>query len=386
MKWGLLCLSSVLLAILLAGCARGLGGSSSGWSPAVASEGMVYVGTKQGEVKALEDRGPEGVQVKWTYPPAGGEGLQGVFNTPVVGKNLLYVSGVDGYLYAMDKETGLISGGAGWRRATSAVQDSKGERDLNPQTGGPALDPVLNVVVVGSSDGNLYAFDSESGDPLPWSPFSTGDKIWSTPVIHDGVAYFGSHDQYVYAVSLKDGEQLWRFPTGGAVVARPLLFEDTVVIGSFDKKLYGIDADSGKELWQISGKNWFWAGAVANEGTIFAPSMDGNVYALNGDGNLLWKHQIGSAIVSTPALLPRGLVVVGKEGKLSLLDPNPGAIGPAREISFLFIRDTEIKAPLFALEDSVFVGAQDNTLRRLDVKGTQVLQIWCFHAKDTQCN
>ena len=374
LKWGLLGLTSLVLVILLAGCGRGLGGSSSGWSPAAVSEEVVYVGTKQGEVKALLDNGSGGAQIKWTFPSGGGERIDGVYNTPVVGEDLIYVSAVNGNLYALDKATGVV----GWRRP---VGDNQDPEDL---VGGPAVDPERNMVVVGSEDGNLYAYDAKTGDLL-W-PFETGDKIWSTPVIRDGVVYFGSQDHNVYALSLEDGQERWRFSTGGAVIARPLLLNDTVVIGSFDKKLYGIDVATGDELWQIEGKNWFFTGAVARDGIIYAPSMDGNVYALDEAGNLLWKYQMGSAIVSTPALVSRGLVVAGENGRISLLDDSPGDIGPEREVSSLLIRDTEVKSPLVAQGDSVFVGAQDSTVRRIEVKGSQV-QVWCFDTKkDGQCN
>jgi outer membrane protein assembly factor BamB len=300
-----------------------------------------------------------------------------------VGRDLLYIGaagvrkGDQAQLYALDKGTGKTS----WSRPVGRGPDL---------TGGPALDPQQQVVVVGSEDGNLYAFDAKTGEALPWSPFRAGDKIWSTPVIRDGVIYFGSHDRYVYAVSLKDGRQLWRFRTGGAVVARPLLFKDMVVIGAFDKKLYGINARDGSLRWQrpVEAQNWFWAGAIAGDQVIFAPSMDGNVYALDGEGNLLWKHPMGPPIVSTPVLMRRGLVVAGKNGKVSLLDPSAADLGPNRELSSLFLRAAEVKAPLFAVGDSVFVGSQDGAVRRIEVKGAQIQKAWCFDTKkdDAKCD
>ena len=51
---------------------------------------------------------------------------------------------------------------------------------------------------MGSSDGKLYAFDAVEGS-VEWT-FDTDGKIWSTPGVLDGVAYFGSLDHHVYAV------------------------------------------------------------------------------------------------------------------------------------------------------------------------------------------
>lgn len=342
--------------------------------------GLVYIGTRQGKIQALEDNGSDPPPVKWTSVVEPEADRKPVFHSPpAFSDRLLYVSSYDGYLYAVERATGNL-GESGWRRPQGQA--------TSPLVGGPALDREGKVVAVGSEDGGLYVYDAKTGTPLPWSPFRTGGKIWSTPVIADRVIYFGSHDQNVYAVSLADGRELWRFPTGGTVVARPLLLQNMVVVGSFDRYLYAINARDGALRWQFQAKNWFWAGAVSDGKTIFAPSLDGNLYALDTGGALLWSHPMGSAIVATPAVLPRGLVVAGKDGKVSLLDPSPADLGTARELSFQAFRGTRFTAPLFATGDSVYLGGQDGTVRRIDVKNRQD-KVWCFNtqAKDnnTQC-
>ncbi len=373
-----------------------MGSSTNGWSPATANDGVVYVATQEGEIRALIDNGFEGVQAKWTFSGPENQ-LQGVFNQPVVGRSLLYFSGhgeEDGTLFAIDKESGTLSG-RGWSRTVGSIGDNKKDHLVS----GPAVDETKGVVVVGSEDGKLYAYDSDTGAEL-WQ-FAAEDKIWSTPVIDGNTVYFGSHDKNVYAVNVKTGEEKWRFPTGGTVVAKPLVSRGMVFIGSFDRKFYALDADSGNEIWNFDGsRNWYWAGAVASNSAIYAASMDGNVYALDPAGNSLWQHSMGSPIVSTPALLPSGLVVASREGKISLLNPTPGDIGLGREISSLSIAPADIQAAIFALpvdennlsqsgiqstgddqRESIFVGARDGTVRRIQIKSGQTL-VWCFDMEE----
>jgi len=166
------------------------------------------------------------------------------------------------------------------------------------------------------------------------------------------------------------------------------LFRDMVIAGSFDKKLYAINIKDGSKVWEFLGENWFWAGAVANGRTIFAPSMDGNVYALDRGGNLSWKYDLESPIVSRPVLVPRGLVVAARDGKIRLLDTSLNDMGLQRSRNPLSLRgDPEILAPLSVLDESVFVAAEDNTVRRIEVRAG-LAPMWCFdtESENGQCS
>jgi len=373
--------------LLLLGCTPGrFSQTSNGWSPAAGADGTIYVVTKQGSIRAIADENREEL---WEFRPNGNKheedrGFHGAYGSPVISDELVYVGAIDGVLYALDRETGTI-GDTGWKYPLGLVED---ERPY--LVGEPALDLESNVVVVGSEDGNLYAFDAKTGEVREGFPFKAQDKIWSAPVIQDGVIYFGSHDKHIYAVSLEDGTEKWKAETGGVVAGRPLVFRDMVIAGSFDKKLYALNIKDGSKIWEfprdIPGDNWFWAGAVANGRTIFAPSMDGHVYALDRSGNLAWKIDLESPIVSRPVLVPRGLVVAGKDGTISLLDTSLAEVGTSRvRNSFALSGDPEILAPLTASDETVLVSALDNTVRRIGVRAGLVA-MWCFHTEDDQCN
>ena len=340
----------VLLTVGLAGCTGGdLGGVGSGWNGLAARDGVVYVGTKDGRVQALTDSGFEGVRPGWSFPQAEGTNdLQGVYGSPVVAGNLLYVAAENGYLYALDLENGSISD-RGWRRP-----QGQPER-MEPLVAGPAYDPINELIIVPSEDGNLYAYDDDTGEPIWDRPFPVGDKIWSTPAVSNGVAFFGSHNGYVYSVNLATGEEEWSRRTEGVVAGRPLLVDGMVVAGSFDKKLYAFDAQDGTPRWQFEGTNWFWAGAVSNGDLIFAPNMDGHIYALDTEGVLQWKFDAGDSIVSPPVLVPRGLVGAARNGRLTLLDisSGEGRTSDQRLLSSQTLADSEIRATIVAVGESV---------------------------------
>lgn len=77
---------------------------------------------------------------------------------------------------------------------------------------GPLSAPVAagGLVLVARSEAHqVAALDATTGKER-WS-FTAGGRIDSPPTVHRGLALFGSHDGYVYALRLGDGELVWRF-------------------------------------------------------------------------------------------------------------------------------------------------------------------------------
>ena len=93
-------------------------------------------------------------------------------------------------------------------------------------------------VYVGSNDGNIYALDAATGIRL-WN-FTTGDAIWSSPAVADGVVYVGSNDDNVYALDAATSAKLWNYTTGGHVESCPVIDNGTVYVGSDDGNIYAI--------------------------------------------------------------------------------------------------------------------------------------------------
>jgi outer membrane protein assembly factor BamB len=239
------------------------------------------------------------------------------------------------------------------------------------------------LVIVGSEDGIVYAFQQEDG-AAQWH-FPTGDRVWSTPTTANGRVYFGSMDGNLYAVATigeTAGKKVWSFDTGAAVVTQPLVLDDMVVFGALNKKFYGLDLE-GNLLWTFEGDDWFWAAPVGVDGVVYASTMSGRVYALDRDGNELWPRPFnaGSPIVSRPALLDNRLVVGTDEGRLFLLDSSDGT-----NVHDTPKLDGRIKADLTVHQDSddgkvfVFLGLDDSTIRRFEVRaGVDLLEPdWVF--------
>ena len=114
------------------------------------------------------------------------------------------------------------------------------------------------AVYFGSSDGNVYSVDANSGG-LKWK-FKTGDVVHSSPAIADGTLFIGSWDTYLYALDAANGTEKWRFKTGDdpdihnhvGIQSSPAVVDGIAYFGSRDSFAYAVDAATGKQLWKFS--------------------------------------------------------------------------------------------------------------------------------------
>jgi hypothetical protein len=79
---------------------------------------------------------------------------------------------------------------------------------------------------------------------LKWK-FKTGGSVSSSPAIsQDGTIYFGSYDNYFYAIN-PDGRLKWKFEVGGYVSSSPSISSDGIIyFGRWDRYFYALSSSS----------------------------------------------------------------------------------------------------------------------------------------------
>ena len=345
----LIVLAALALALLaMVGCSR-IAKPEGGSGGTVVGD-VLYIGTEDGMLVAL-DLTSDGRELS-RFELAGEEDDRAFYGTPAVAGGTVYIGGYDSIFYALDE------------RDLAEVKWQ--ERLGGPIIGGAAV--VDDLVLVGSSDGNMYAFDISEEDGSgtqveeAWR-FPTGDMVWSSPAVAAGVVYFGSIDHNLYAVSLEDGTKVWQFPTKGAITASPVVARGRVYVGSFDGVFYAVDAASGEEVWRFEGaSNWYWGKAVVFEGAVYAPSLDGNLYALNIDtGRRDWTLETEGAIVGAPAVV-RDMIAVPSSDGIRLARLRDGLELDACNIG------EKVTTPLVEEAGSIYFGAADGSVRALRIK------------------
>ncbi|MGQ0603489.1 MAG: outer membrane protein assembly factor BamB family protein, partial [Anaerolineales bacterium] len=72
--------------------------------------------------------------------------------------------------------------------------------------------------------------------------YQTEGQVNASPVIHKGVAYFGSIDGTLFSLELANGKLRWKLKSAGPITSSPTVANDVVFVGSFDKHLYALAA------------------------------------------------------------------------------------------------------------------------------------------------
>ncbi|MCC5827241.1 PQQ-binding-like beta-propeller repeat protein [Alkalimonas sp.] len=274
--------------------------------------------------------------IQWIFPTDGA-----LSATPAVYNNKVYQLSLDGTFYAIDLTTGLEL----WRFNTLGEQRFAGWGYLGIQADKPVRDPwdfFLSsalvhdgVVYFGSSDQHLYALDADTGK-LRWA-FQTGGMIHSAPALTGDLVLIGSWDGALYALDRHSGEQQWRFQTETeqklkvwhGIQSSPVVDEDRVYIGSRDGYLYALDLQTGTKQWRYDAeRSWIVGTPSFDDHSLYVGTSDtGWLLALDKvTGKERWRHRTYVWTFSSPLVFDGQVVIASMRGDLLLLDSNNGDV------------------------------------------------------------
>jgi outer membrane protein assembly factor BamB len=315
--------------------------------------------------------------VKWSFKTGGP-----IVSSPAIADGVVYIASWDGYLYAIDQETGkekwkyksrmpiasspAVAGGtvyfvssAGALGAVDAatgkikwVSTTEFERKFEAknlhgypsaaQTMPDAWDIFMSSPAVwngkvyfGSGDGNVYAVDEQSG-VVKWK-FATKDVVHASPAIANGVLYIGSWDSYLYALDAETGQEKWSFKTGEDPVihnqvgfqSSPAVVDGVVYIGCRDAHVYAVDAATGRKKWDYpTNKSWVNGTPAVRDGVVYVGTSDSARFmALDAKTGRLRFNFDAKAYMFSSAALAGDLAYVGDHnGRLYAIDTKSGKL------------------------------------------------------------
>ncbi len=290
------------------------------------------------------------LQKAWFFPTA-----DAVTATPTVVDGTVYVGSWDDYFYALSLETGKIE----WKvrlDSQNAITPYPGEKQRDASSDGglvtssawyePGAGARPPLVIFGGGY-TLYALDAASGHVYwkhdytgrpgqPPNPDTDGTRIFSSPVVADGLVLFGvdvdgqkESRGYIVGANLDTGDPAWEYQTdvnaNGTVPDDGCgsVWSSGTVLPSLDLVVYGVadcdfadgpsaesvlalHIDTGRLAWSYHPTlpdlqcDWDF-GATANAGVsgqgvatfLGVGAKDGTYYSLNpATGQLRWATNV----------------------------------------------------------------------------------------------
>jgi outer membrane protein assembly factor BamB len=242
---------------------------------------------------------------------------------PIIAYGKLYFATGRGKFFAVDAETGAQVWRKDLRRITAASPAI---------AGGVVYQPLLNARGQNRARAPSYlvALDAETGREL-WR-FKAGASE-SSPLVRNGVVYYGTFDDKIYALDAKTGRVRWSFKTGGDVKGGPAYWGGAIYSGAYDGKVYALDARTGKLRWRSSsqggfrGRGNFYATPAVAYGRVFIGNTDGKMYAFGArSGDLIWSKSTGSYVYSAPSVWDRKVFFGSYDHHFYALDAATGDV------------------------------------------------------------
>jgi outer membrane protein assembly factor BamB len=211
----------------------------------------------------------------------------------VVSEGVAYVGNYYGTVRALAMQNGRLL----WRRRTP-----NGKMASSPAIWGDRL-------VIHGMDGVVRVLARSNGRVL--ARFAVGSPIESSPIVHEGIDYFGAWNGRVYALDLRRLRLRWTFTSGCKVTSSAAIVGGTVYIGDYCGRLLALARATGRERWAGAVNGRIYGTPAVAKGRVFVPSSDGgSLSAFSTRGRFLWRRSIGSYVYSSPAVW-RGRVFFG---------------------------------------------------------------------------
>lgn len=335
-----LLLVAFLLALVLTGC---VAPPANSWAGLTLSGETVLIANNRSINAVNVADGKEA----WFFPPNASASTDLYFGEPAVSEDLILVGSegpigqFHGVVHALNADRSVK-----WCRA---LDENGANRTQCPLIDGGVtftfefagfgiLPPVDNRVVsgvtladgvayFGTANNDVFALEASTGD-VKWRAKTEG-AIWGLPIVANGLVYVPSLDHNLYAFNASTGQLTWQKDMGASMGSAPTLADGKLYVGTFGNALYALEAQTGDEVWQYAAGNWVWGTPVVNNGKVYFADLNGGIFAVDANnGSEVWKAEAGAAVRGSPAIAGDTLIVGDKAGNIHFLDLATGQERP----------------------------------------------------------
>ncbi len=207
-----------------------------------------------------------------------------------------------------------------------------------------------NRIYAASQDGNVTAFDPESGKQI-WRT-ALDMELSAGPGVGEGRVVVLAKDGIAVLLDAANGEEQWRADVAAESLAGPLIRDESVIVQTIDNRLQALSLFDGRTRWSIQQT----APALSVRGsatpvlvgmTVISGFDNGRLVAAELDtGTIIWESMISppsgrsdldrlADIDGAIAVVGQDVYVTGYQGRTAALASESGQVLWDRDISSL---------------------------------------------------
>lgn len=239
--------------------------------------------------------------------------------TPMIYDSVLYIGRIDGIMTAISLS----------RKDTVWTYETMGQISASPNS----VDfEGRQAVIFGSYDNYLYCVDLRDGDEI--NRFESGYYLNGAVALWKNYVIFGGCDSWVRIIDCRTGIQTDSLLLDAYVPASPAIMGDYCYVGDYSGNMYKLMLEDGKIIRHkkiVSGDSesgsFVSVPAISSEAFYFL-SDDKYLHAKSRKtGKLNWKYLLkGTVGESSPVVCDDQIIVCTKTGIVSILDAASGEL------------------------------------------------------------
>jgi outer membrane protein assembly factor BamB len=312
-------------------------------SPAIGDEGIIYVGSGDDHLYAIQ---PDGTQ-KWRFNTGGN-----VNQPPAVADDgTIYVGTSDGKVVALNPD-----GSVQWTFNSGIDNDVTGPMAV-------AADGTIYASIGGSNLSMVFALHPDGSQYWSFDPPAT---TYGISIGEDGVVLFGDAGGVLTALN-PNGSKKWDVDVGPGIADVPAFAEDGTIYvtsGATTDNVTAVNPD-GTIKWQVTVGRISNAVSTGVNGDVYVPmghsATSGALVALNPvDGSEKWRFDVANRVKTTPAVGFDGTIYFGSDTDEFY------AISPTGTLRWVFQVGQNIQSsPTIAPDGTVYFGSHDSNFYAL---------------------
>lgn len=223
----------------------------------------------------------------------------------------------------------IIAGNANGDLCVFDTYDNVTQKLVIPLSKNSIIAPILeheDICYVGDESGVFYAYHIKTG--LKWT-YQTGNKIAGGAVWAEGIVLVGSYDQKLYAFEPENGKLLYTVKCDSFINGSPALSEsgNTIYIGSCDGSIRQINVITGTVTGQVDLSSPIPASPVLFDGILYAVTHGGTIVAIKTEPfTIIYEVKLPSTFTSSPYPTDHFIFLTDDVGRITVHSRKDGKI------------------------------------------------------------